>query len=165
MMRHCTPYSPTLILLPALIWLAAACHKPEGYHAFHALPTDGWSKHDTVTFTLPRLETTAHCRAFVEIRHSGHYPYRSIWLTVSRNTADSLTFHTDTVECRLTDDKGHFDGTGLNDLYQKRFPLSDVILQAHTAPLVKIAPFLKDQQLKGITDIGIRLVPLRDDNR
>ena len=82
-----------------------------------------------------------------------------------RFTADSLTFRTDTIECQLTDAKGHFDGTGLNDLYQKRFPLPDVILQPHTAPLVKIAPFLKDQQLEGITDIGIRLVPTRDDKR
>lgn len=165
MMRHCTPHKLILKLLPAVILLAAACHCPEGYHAFHTLPTEGWTKHDTAFFALPRQKATTRCRAFVEVRHSGRYSYRSLWLTVSRNTADSLTFRTDTLECRLTDDKGHFDGTGLNDLYQKRFPLPDIILQAHTTPLFKVAPFLKDQRLVGITDIGIRLIPISSDER
>ena len=147
------------ILLPAIALLAAACHAPEGYHAFQTLPADGWKRADTLRFTLPRQTQTQPCQYAVEIRHHGCYPYRSLWLLVSHNTADSLTFHTDTIECTLVDKYGHFDGAGVNDLYQKSFPLPAVILQENTAPTFKIVPFMKDRQLEGISDVGIRLTP------
>ena len=147
------------ILLPAIILLAAACHAPEGYHAFRTLPDEGWKRGDTLYFSLPRQTGTRPCRAALEIRHRGDYPYCSLWLLVSHNTADSLTFRTDTVECMLVDKHGHFDGAGINDLYQKSFPLPDITLHEGSAPTFKIAPFMKDRLLEGISDVGIRLTP------
>ena len=146
-----------LLLGAAMLLSAAGCHAPRGYHAFQSLPTDGWKRGDTLLFTLPRQTEPQHYHARIEVRHTGDFPYRSLWLVVSRNTVDSLTFRTDTIECVLTDPNGHFDGDGINNLYQKSFPLPDLTLPAGFTPTVKIAHHLQDRYLTGITDVGIRL--------
>lgn len=148
------------ILLPAVILLAAACHAPEGYHAFQTLPTKGWKRGDTLFFSIPRQTQTRHYHSTVEIRHRGDYPYCSLWLLIGHNTDDSLTFRTDTIECMLVDKHGHFNGAGINDLYQKSFPLPDITLHEGSTPTFKITPFMKDRLLKGISDVGIRLIPV-----
>lgn len=147
------------VLLPAVVLLAAACHAPEGYHAFRTLPDEGWKRGDTLRFSMPRQTRTQRCHGAVEIRHKGDYPYCSLWLLVCHNADDSLTFRTDTLECALVDKHGHFDGAGINDLYQKSFSLPDITLREGSAPTIKIAPFMKDRLLKGISDVGIRLTP------
>lgn len=157
-MRHsCKQFIQLFFLLPAALLSAAGCHAPRGYHAFQSLPTNGWKRGDTLLFTLPRQTEPQHYHARIEVRHTGDFPYRSLWLVVSRNTVDSLTFRTDTIECVLTDPNGHFDGDGINNLYQKSFPLPDLTLPAGFTPTVKIAHHLQDRYLTGITDVGIRL--------
>ena len=79
------------ILLPAIILLAAACHAPEGYHAFRTLLDEGWKRGDTLYFSLPRQTGTRPCRATLEIRHRGDYPYCSLWLLVNHNTPEKFS--------------------------------------------------------------------------
>lgn len=160
-MHLVTQLLKNIILPMAIVLLSAGCHAPERYHAFRTLPVEGWTRGDTLCFALPRQTHTMSCRATIEIRHTGRYPYRSLWLLVSHNTTDSLQFRTDTIECALTDAHAHFDGTGINDLYQKSFPLSPMTLKAGTSPIIRVVPFMKDRFLPGITDIGVRLTPVQ----
>lgn len=139
------------------IVLLTGCRPSDTYHHFKHLPQEGWNKKDTIVFTLPQQKDNSSGNVNIEIRHSGKYPYQSIWLIIAHNEIDSCIFQTDTIECNLIDSKGHFDGNGINDLYQKSFPCSFVSLRKNTAPTFKISHYMKDKNLPGITDIGIRI--------
>lgn len=136
---------------------AASCLPADNYHSFCSVPSTGWSKNDTLYLQLQEQREESQCQAYIEIRHTQEYPYQSVWLLVSHNEADSLTFRTDTIECRLTDNTGKFDGNGLSGSYQKSIPFKAIRLQKNTDPLFKITHFMKEKEIQGITDIGIRL--------
>lgn len=148
-------YQMTPLLLTVL--LSAACHLTDNYHQFRTLRINGWEQTDTLVFDLPRQKSSFSAFANIEIRYSGTYPYRSIWLEVKHNELDSTVFQTDTVECSLVNSKGTFDGTGISDLYQKSFPLTKISIKAHHAPKFKITHCMTDKQLKGIINVGIKL--------
>lgn len=144
------------VALPALL-LAACQPSAEEYHTFLRTPDKGWTRRDTLSYKLPLQKNDIPCQIDVELRHSSMYPYRSIWLLVAHNEQDSTAFRTDTIECVLTDEAGLFDGAGVNDLYQKRFPLMRTNLKAKTSPTFKITHYMKDKRIKGIQDVGIRV--------
>ncbi len=148
----------SILMLGFLLAGVSACYLSDKYHSFQPIPLTGWAKNDTLFFTLPQSQAdNARYGLSLELRHNGNYPYRTLWLTVSHNTPDSMTFVTDTIECQLTNESGHFTGSGLNNLYQQAYQLADLTLNGSYAPVIKITHYMRDDTLRGICDIGIRL--------
>lgn len=147
--------------MPAILFLGllAACQPDTMYHSFHTLPKDGWNKGDTLVFTIPveNIQPKTY-ELQVEIRHTNELAYRSLWVIVYQNAQDSTHFTADTLQCVLTNEKGRFTGTGLNNYYQKSFPLKTVTLNNGYTPVFKLALYMKKGRIEGIHDMGIRLV-------
>lgn len=64
----------------------------------YPVPLDGWNKSDTLVYTLPNSIPAGNYEAEIGIRYQESYPYRDIWLGVSHNTEDTLTYVTDTLQ-------------------------------------------------------------------
>lgn len=137
--------------------LAASCLPADNYHSFKSVEQTGWNKNDTLLLQLQNQKEASQCQAFIEIRHTQDYPYQSVWLLIAHNENDSLVFQTDTIECKLTNRKGQFDGNGIGGSYQKSIPFRTISLKKNSHPLFKISHFMKEKEIKGITDVGIRL--------
>ena len=84
-----------LTWLPIII--LAACQNNIIYHSYAPVPLDGWDKSDTLVYTLPNSIPAGNYEAEIGIRYQESYPYRDIWLEVSHNTKDTLTYVTDTL--------------------------------------------------------------------
>lgn len=95
----------------------------------------------------------------IGIRYQESYPYRDIWLEVSHNTKDTLTYVTDTLQLFLVDEAGNKTGNGLCGLYQCDLPYkaSIPIRTEGSARTFRIVHIMTDNPLTGISDIGIRL--------
>ena len=100
-----------LTWLPILI--LAACQNNIIYHSYAPVPLDGWDKSDTLVYTLPNSIPAGNYEAEIGIRYQESYPYRDIWLEVSHNTKDTLTYVTDTLQLFLVDEAGNKTGNGL----------------------------------------------------
>ena len=109
-----------LTWLPILI--LAACQNNIIYHSYAPVPLDGWDKSDTLVYTLPNSIPAGNYEAEIGIRYQESYPYRDIWLEVSHNTKDTLTYVTDTLQLFLVDEAGNKTGNGLCGLYQCDLP-------------------------------------------
>ena len=146
-----------LTWLPILI--LAACRNNIIYHSYAPVPLDGWDKSDTLVYTLPNSIPAGNYEAEIGIRYQESYPYRDIWLEVSHNTKDTLTYVTDTLQLFLVDEAGNKTGNGLCGLYQCDLPYkaSIPIRTEGSARTFRIVHIMTDNPLTGISDIGIRL--------
>lgn len=143
--------------LPLL--LLTACQIPTVYHSYQPIPIDGWSKNDTLTFALPASVPTGTFEVTVGVRYEMNYPYRNLWLAISHNTTDSLTYATDTLQLILADEKGNRHENSPGGLYQCSFPLRTgfPIAQEGTGRNFRIVHIMRDEPLRGLSDVGISI--------
>lgn len=140
-----------LSLLPVACWwdnTVYHCYQPVG---------DGWKQTDTLCFHPPRMERGGKYRMAVDVRHTGRYPYRSLWLLVGHNLTDSTETVTDTLECVLADRQGLPLGKGVASLYQLEIPYGIIEADGGGVPFVRVSHCMRGEPLEGISDIGIHL--------
>lgn len=153
-----TAFCRNLLQLLAVCALCA-CDKQAVYHNFHSLPSEGWSKQDTVVFDVAVPDSQTNYRLDIEIRNTNRYPYQDIGLGlcycgpgISQTTTDSLQHYI------LADRQGHWKGEGWGGLYQTRFPAGTIRIDSAGTYRLKLIHTLPNETLPGINDIGIRLV-------
>ena len=146
-----------LTWLPILIF--AACQNNTVYHSYEPVSLDGWSKSDTLVYTLPNSIPAGNYEVEIGIRHQESYPYRDLWLEIGHNTQDSLVYVTDTLQLFLADEAGNKTGDGPCGLYQCGLPYkaSLPIRAEGNTRAFRIVHIMTDNPLTGISDVGIRL--------
>ena len=96
-----------------VLFLLNACHTDTRYHVYQAVSgEEGWDKSDSLAFHLPVGLSSGEYRMEIGLRHTGEYPYRDIWLSVTQSEGDSIPPRTDTLHIYLTDEKGHWVQSG-----------------------------------------------------
>lgn len=145
--------------LPIIYLLLTACHSNTVYHSYNPIPTTGWSKSDTLVYTLPASIPAGTYEMTIGIRHQESYPYRDLWMNISTNVKDTSTYTTDTLQLFLADKTGNWNGNGPGGLYQftKLYTPSFTIAQDSASRNIRIVHIMTDNPLKGISDVGIRL--------
>ncbi len=138
--------------------LAVACMKQTVYHSYQSIPNKGWNKNDTLIFQIPITDSLpATLQLAAEVRNSTTYPYQNLFVIVSHNLQDSLTFQTDTLELVLADQEGNWKGSGWGSLLQSTLPLGKVNVQGAGNYILKMSHGMKDETLAGIRDAGLSL--------
>lgn len=149
-----------LLLWGLCLWLSA-CHTDTKYHVYQSVPGEGsWQKTDSLVFNLPPDVPAGTCRMEVGIRHTGTYPYRDIWLSVTQIDGDSLPPHTDTLHIYLADEKGQWSHEGaIGGLYQAAYVYDKpVVLKADSiGRQFRVTHLMRQNPLPGVSDVGIRL--------
>lgn len=150
----------------ALITLVAcfltACHTDTRYHVYQTIPgVDGWNKSDSLVFHLPANFPKGEYQLEVGLRNTGGYPYRDIWLSVTRIEEDSLLVcSTDTLHFYLADEDGRWAQEGaIGGLYQQTFLCETPVIFAKDSVnrSFRMTHLMKRNPLPGISDAGIRL--------
>lgn len=172
-------YMLSIFLLGGL----AACHTDTVYHVYRPVSENGWSKQDTLTYTLPDSLKDGCYQLEVNIRHTEAYPYRDIWLELAferrkpQQTSpaqsepedsldnsepdipiDSMIQIRDTLHFYLADKQGRWlKGGTIGSQYQFSAPTRHFCLNDKDGKTFRIIHIMKDNPLHGIHDIGIRL--------
>lgn len=144
-----------------VLFLLNACHTDTRYHVYQAVSgEEGWDKSDSLAFHLLVGLSSGEYRMEIGLRHTGEYPYRDIWLSVTQLEGDSIPPRTDTLHIYLTDEKGHWVQSGaMGGLYQHVY-VSDkpVIFSTDSIDRIfRITHLMRQNPLPGISDVGIRL--------
>ncbi|MDE5678756.1 MAG: gliding motility lipoprotein GldH [Phocaeicola sp.] len=146
-----------------LTWLPilslAACQNNTVYHSYNPISTEGWRKNDTLVYFLPASINTGVYDLTIGIRYQEAYSYRDIWLEISHNTKDTLTYVTDTLQLFLADETGNRIGNSPGGLYQCELPYkaSFPIRTEGNTRTFRIVHIMTDNPLTGISDVGIRI--------
>lgn len=126
-----------------------------GYSDFATLPDEGWRYGDSVTFVTPEAEGELR----VAVRHSIKYPYRNIWLEVSRKGPDSVAAKVvrDTVELELADPFGLWKGTGIGPTRQMETVVSPSV-RVDSGSTISIRHIMRLDTLPSIEQTGIFII-------
>lgn len=138
-------------------WILAACNEKTVYHSYQSTPSDGWKKSDTLFFNVPVKDSLTILRLSVGIRNSCDYPYRNLSVLIHYNLKDSTVWETDTLNFILADQEGKWTGTGWGTLYQSESPLKDYYIKHPGNYTFKVVHEMRDEQLIGISDVGLKL--------
>ncbi len=136
-----------------------SCGQTDVYNSFNTLPKNGWFKRDVQRFTSEVPDTLSRYDLYLTLRHNGEYAYRNLWLFVSYQDTDGQ-LKTDTVNCELADEFGRWSGGGWGSYYQQELLLDDDFRFSRGKEQVfTIQQAMRDDRIRGITDVGIRITP------
>lgn len=138
--------------------LMAACNENTVYHSYQSLPGEGWGKSDTLSFELPITDSIpVTLELFAEVRNRSEYPYHDLHLFVSQNLQDSAVWQTDTIAICLADSSGRWTGKGWGSIYQSGVFVKSVRTLHPGNYTIKVMNGMKDEKLKGLNDVGVRV--------
>ena len=148
----------SIFILSCLI--LSACVNKNTHIDFYSFKNAKWDKDSICQFKVNISDTINPYQIFIETRNDNSYPYRNIWLFVDIKTP-SENIRKDTIGFDLADDFGKWFGQGisvykLEVLYEK-----SIIFPQSGNYVFSIRHGMRDDVLKGISEVGIKWSMLR----
>jgi gliding motility-associated lipoprotein GldH len=149
------------LLLMAAITLA--CNRNVKYSENYRLENGRWSMFDPAKYTCTIDDTVKTYNIQLSLRTSSDYPYRNIYLFIM-TTFPSGNVLTDTLQVRVTDEKGRWLGKGAGDLKELTIPYkSNVYFPEPGDYHFRVIHGMRDTVLNGVYDMGMK-ISLKADN-
>ncbi len=126
---------------------------------YRSLKRAEWNQDTALVFIVNIADPKKVYDLSFTVRNEGRYAYSNLWLFVSI-TPPSGKELLDTVELTLAKPSGEWLGSGLGDLYDRKYPYKKTIFFPETgkyAISVRQGMRTQDGILKGIHDFGITL--------
>jgi gliding motility-associated lipoprotein GldH len=150
-------FTVLFFLMVFLVLMVTACDPGRVMDENMPVPDEGWNKDQKASFEVHISDTTANYRFFINLRNSVDYRYSNFYLFLNTRFPNGNVTR-DTIECLLADPSGEWLGRGNGKLRENqillnpslRFPLKGTY---H----FEVEQAMRDEVLKGITDIGIRI--------
>ncbi len=134
----------------------ASCNRSTIYSQYLHTPLSGWEKNDTLTFSIPRMQTDMELKAIIGLRITDAYPFKTVCLIVDKAISPDNIIDSDTINCSLFDNDGMSKGRGVS-CYQFNYHVSNMHLMKGDSVAIHIRHNMKREILPGISDVGITL--------
>jgi gliding motility-associated lipoprotein GldH len=149
----------------ALLWIFLAysaqltvvsCTSIDLYEKNVVIPKHRWSSSFKPEFSFSITDTTASYQVYFVIRHTEKYNFNNIWINLySQPPGD--TMHKAKYELPLATNEKGWLGTGMDDIYEHRIPLTDPRrLKAGTYKF-KVEQIMREDPLEYVLNAGIRV--------
>lgn len=151
-----------IFFLALLAFSFFACRQLDVYEKNAMIPGFKWDYAFKPNFQFAIKDTTCEYNVFLVIRHTDAYPYNNIWLNVgiqppgeSKNTFRS--------EFTLGDDKKGWEGTGMNDIWELRKPISKGPIRFKKPGVYNftLEQIMRQNPLPSVMSAGIRVERVR----
>jgi gliding motility-associated lipoprotein GldH len=139
-------------------WLIAGCGEAPLFEKNISVEGASWSASDVKSFEFEVEDTVSLYDLSVNLRHNAAYPYSNLYLFIELKFPNGKRAM-DTLECVLADASGKWYGrSGLGSIYERRFGYySNRQFPLAGTYRVDIVQAMRDEPLRGITDIGFRV--------
>ncbi len=137
-----------------LLW---SCDADRFYDQSLELPKDGWHKDSTAGFTVQVDDTTRAYDFYVTLRNNDDYPYRNFYLFLI-TTLPNKNMTRDTLELILANREGKWLGKGFGAIKDNQIMVrQNLVFPLSGTYHFRILQAMRQDKLKGITDVGIRI--------
>ena len=148
-----------------VVILLVSCDKKRVFDEYKSVGK-AWNKDSIVSFELPKIDTTRHYNAYLNIRDNDNFPFSNLFVIVSVEQPDGIT-KVDTLQYQMADEEGNLLGGGFTDVkesklvYKKGMQFKSGIYKVHIRQANRQTGKVTGvQQLDGITEVGFRLEKL-----
>ncbi|MBN2611357.1 MAG: gliding motility lipoprotein GldH [Bacteroidales bacterium] len=150
-----------IFLITAIAFCLVSCKHRAVFEKNVAFNDFSWNYNDTMVFNANIDDTTRPHDIYLNIRTSSEYPYSNIYLFITTYAPNGNQLK-DTFGIQLADESGRWYGKGAGSIYSLQVPYKKNI----KFPFRGIYTFnlqhgMWDQNLEGVTDIGIRVEALK----
>jgi gliding motility-associated lipoprotein GldH len=136
--------------------LLTACKQSAVYYHYEDTPEGGWEKNDHLIFDTDTFTEDASYQEEVAIRINNMYPFMQLTLIVNQTIYPSGYSMTDTLDCKLIDERGNVMGEGISQ-YNYLFPLKTLKLHHGDSLHLSVRHGMKREMLPGVTGVGIKV--------
>ncbi len=139
--------------------LFAACTDHVHFQADVPIPDGAWHRDLKPEFAFQMDDTVTRHDLYIDIRHTGDYPYSDLFLFVDLHGPDGRHLR-DTVECLLADPTGRWYGKGTGFIFADRFEAHVLYKLGNRFPAaglyhIRLEQAMRTEELPGVLDVGI----------
>lgn len=134
------------------------CAKLDVYEKNVSIPKYEWSYSYIPSFEFAITDTASSYEIYVVLRHTDAYRYNNIWLNLgTKFPGDSTRYQR--FEFQLGSDAGGWEGTGMDDIWEVRKPVTKGPIKFGKAGnyIFTLAQVMRENPLPGIMNAGIRV--------
>jgi len=149
----------TFCVMALIVVSITSCNKKAIVQDYRRLSHSEWHQDSLLVFEINIPDPKKVYDLSFTVRNEGRYNYSNLWLFVEVNPPSGKVM-TDTVELTLAKPSGDWLGSGLGDLYEKKYPFKQTIFFPETGKYtISVRQGMRTQTgiLKGIHDFGIAL--------
>ena len=148
------------IIYMMICMIGFSCAKPVFFEKYQTIDNP-WDKNKEYFFTCEIDDQSVAYNLSVHIRNNNLYPYQNLWLFLGEEQPGGHVVQ-DTIECMLADNYGKWAGTGIS-VYQLDIPIrTNFYFPQSGTYTFTIRQGMRDEQLKGIEQIGVRVEEIRN---
>jgi gliding motility-associated lipoprotein GldH len=138
------------------LFVTACSQKEEVFYEFRSFPKSKWDQREAIRFEVPIKDLTHTYDVSIELRNNNDYPFKNIWLFVDYQTPEGK-IRQDTLGTDLADEYGKWHGSGIS-LYSYSFLYEENVQYPDTGIYIyTIRQGMRENPLKGLSDIGLRI--------
>ena len=147
-------------VISSLCIICFSCTKPVLFEKFQTIDNP-WDKNKEYFFTCEIDDPSVAYNLSLHIRNNNLYPYQNLWLFLSEEHPGGNVVR-DTIECMLADNYGKWYGSGIS-VYHLNVPVrTNYHYPQQGTYTFTIRQGMRDEQLKGIEQIGVRIEKIRN---
>lgn len=157
--RRKTNFLLSLFVLVLLTAFVTSCKKKAVVEDYRTLKHASWNQDTALVFDINIPDPKKVYDLSFTVRNEGRYAYSNLWIFVTI-TPPSGKELSDTVELTLAKPSGEWLGSGLGDLYDRKYPYKKTIFFPEIGKYtISVRQGMRTQKgiLTGIHDFGIAL--------
>lgn len=147
-------------LLPCAL-LFVSCTSVELFEKTTKIPGHSWKNSYQPSFTFIIKDTASPYELFLILRHTDRYNFNNIYINLHTKQPGADTTQTARFDLRLATDNEGWLGSGMDDIYEHRIPLTPVGGQFYFKKSGKytfsIEQIMRENPLKNVLDAGLRI--------
>lgn len=147
------------VLTLLIVSITTSCSKKSGVEDYRRLNHSEWHQDTLLVFDMNIPDPKKVYNLSFTVRNEGRYAFSNLWLFVAI-TPPSGKVMNDTVELILAKPSGEWLGSGLGDLYDRKYPYKQTIFFPEIGDYtISVRQGMRTPNgiLKGIHDFGIAL--------
>lgn len=154
---HRIKKSSSLVLFLLIVLAFAGCDSNRVFEDYYSTGGNGWNKDSVAVFQFDIESSSESYNFYLNSRNIENYPYSNLWLFVEITSPDRQVVR-DTVELKLAEPNGKWLGKGTGGVYTHQVLYrANVYFPVKGDYAVTIENAMRDDVLKGLKDVGIRL--------
>jgi len=155
----------------SILFLMNSCSNNTIYSKFKSIENSKWNKDSIISFNIDIKDTLSNNSIFINLRNNKDYEFNNIFLIVGIDYPNNTKI-IDTLEYKMTDDRGVFLGTGFTDVKENKLEFKENI----NFSIAGVYKFNVQQAMRkngieegveylnGIIDVGIQIERITDTN-
>ncbi len=154
----------SIVFCSLLAIINTSCNEQEIFYRYHELKNADWHQKDTLFFEIDAalFELNIPYSVSIEVTNNVNYPYQNIWFFIQSNLENNSVYNSLSKEYVLADEFGKWKGSGFGSLYQISLPFyNNVVFKEKRNYIIKLEHGMRDEPLKGIERIGIRITKIK----